>query len=67
MFEIETADCPYCARSAGRLEKVGTDYWAVTCSKCGGAGPLYTSPRDAVAEWNNRRALATNLGLMRQA
>jgi hypothetical protein len=67
MFKIKAADCPYCAQSTRRLEKVGPDYWAVTCTKCFGTGPLGTSPRDAVSEWNNRKALAKNLGLLRPA
>jgi hypothetical protein len=66
MFEVEIADCPYCAKPAGRLEHYDADQWAVTCTKCGGIGPLGPSPREAMVEWNNRKALATNLGLLQK-
>jgi hypothetical protein len=66
MFEIDIADCPYCARSAGRVEKIDAEQWAVVCAKCGGLGPVGNGPRNAVADWNSRKALAQNLGLMRQ-
>jgi hypothetical protein len=67
MFELDIADCPYCARPAGRLANIDADQWAVVCSRCGGAGPVGDSHREAVAEWNNRKALAHNLGLLRPA
>jgi hypothetical protein len=67
MFELDIDDCPYCARPAGRLEMIDADQWAVVCSKCGGTGPLADSHRDAIVEWNNRKALAGNLGLLRPA
>jgi hypothetical protein len=67
MFEYDIADCPYCSRPAGRLEMIDADQWAIVCSKCGGTGPLGDAVCDAVAEWNQRAAIAENLGLLRQA
>jgi hypothetical protein len=64
---VELQPCPFCSRDGACVEEDGDDGYCFVLCTCSAEGPLRASEAEAIAAWNTRASLSSELARCRNA